>query len=132
MKVAMYCRVGNANQLALESQRVELQEYIQSHPDWREEEYYADMRPANRLDENSVVAKMLKDGARKKFHRLVVPSVSSLTREPDSLISMLKKLSDCGIIVDFIDDRITSVDLLRPGMLFPVTPTKWTARRRKK
>ena len=132
MKVAMYCRVGNANQLALESQRKRLQEYIQSHPDWREEKYYADIRPANRLDENSAVVKMLNDATLRKFHRLVVPSVSRLTRDPDSLILVLEKLSDCGVIVDFIEEQITSVDLLQPGMLFPVMPTKLKAGRRKK
>lgn len=119
IKVAAYCRVGNASQLCLDAQRETMTNHIRDHADWCNAGCYADLLPSSKLGADSELAKMMADAAARKFQRLVVPSVSSLTRNTLTLLRILDALDGYGIKVEFVQERLTSDNLFHAEALIP-------------
>ena len=109
-KVVAYCRVATHDQLAIESQKVQIQNYIKGHSDWCAGPVYADVAPASQLQEGSDLARLLEDATKGKFQRVVVPSVSRLARDMPRFAQMLHRFKEHDIAVDFLKERISTDD----------------------
>lgn len=116
-KVAVYCRVATKEQLAVDCQKSQLQNYINSHPGWCAGPVYSDFAPASQLAEGSDLARMLEDAAKSSFQRVAVLSVSRLARNTVRLFQLVDTFKDSGVAVDFLKEGISTDDIPWLGVI---------------
>jgi DNA invertase Pin-like site-specific DNA recombinase len=96
MNVAIYTRVSTSHQ-TVENQLIELREVCERN-DWTAVEEYSEVISGTKgVDERSELERMLIDGSRRKFDKVVVWSVDRVARSMKHLIQVLSQLDDLDI-----------------------------------
>lgn len=112
-KAVGYVRVSDPKLLPTESdkQTIAIKDYVEHSNDYELIDIYTDEGLAreggNRL---ASFERMLQDAESHKFERIIVASMSRLTRDTQQLQDVLEKLHDKGIDVVFIKENITTTD----------------------
>ncbi len=105
IKIAIYCRVGNKDQLAIKNQKEKLKEYCKVN-DYEIYKIYEDngysATDSNRPDYNA----MLTDLKESKFNTIMVFSIDRLTRSAIEMEQILKLLEDYNCSLNFFKDQI--------------------------
>jgi DNA invertase Pin-like site-specific DNA recombinase len=96
MNVAIYTRVSTSHQ-TVENQLIELREVCERN-DWTVVEEYSEVISGTKgVDERSELERLLIDGSRRKFDKVVVWSVDRVARSMKHLIQVLSQLDDLDI-----------------------------------
>ena len=96
MNVAIYTRVSTSHQ-TIENQLIELREVCERN-DWTVVEEYSEVISGTKgVDERSELERLLIDGSRRKFDKVVVWSVDRVARSMKHLIQVLSQLDDLDI-----------------------------------
>lgn len=96
MNVAIYTRVSTSHQ-TVENQLIELREVCERN-DWTVVEEYSEVISGTKgVDERSELERLLIDGSRRKFDKVVVWSVDRVARSMKNLIQVLSQLDDLDI-----------------------------------
>jgi DNA invertase Pin-like site-specific DNA recombinase len=96
MNVAIYTRVSTSHQ-TVENQLIELREVCERN-DWTVVEEYSEVISGTKgVNERSELERMLIDGSRRKFDKVVVWSVDRVARSMKHLIQVLSQLDDLDI-----------------------------------
>lgn len=105
IKVAIYCRIGNKDKLAIKNQKEKLKEYCKVN-DYEIYKIYEDngygATNINRPGYNA----MLTDLKESKFNTIMVFSIDRLTRSVIELYQILKLLGDYNCSLNFFKDQI--------------------------
>ena len=105
IKVGIYCRVGNKDQLAIKNQKEKLKEYCKVN-DYEIYKIYEDngysATDSNRPGYNA----MLTDLKESKFNTIMVFSIDRLTRSAIEMEQILKLLEDYNCSLNFFKDQI--------------------------
>ena len=96
MNVAIYTRVSTSHQ-TVENQLLELREVCERN-DWTVVEEYSEVISGTKgVEERSELERMLIDGSRRRFDKVVVWSVDRVARSMKHLIQVLSQLDDLEI-----------------------------------
>ena len=112
LRVAVYGRVGNFDQAALDTQVRALRAQVESHEDWELAGAYMDVAPSgSRMRKQKELTRMLRDCRAGKIDKILVRSVSRLSRNIQDCQKLLQELTTLGVSVRFDQENIdTSVD----------------------
>ncbi len=112
--VAGYCRVSTdkedqANSFA--SQKRYFSEYIGDNPDWELYEIYADEGiSGTSTTKRSQFNRMIQDARRGRFQLILTKEVSRFSRNIVDTLSYTRELKQMGVAVEFMTDRINTMD----------------------
>lgn len=112
LRVAVYGRVGNFDQVALDAQVRALRTHVEGHEDWRLAGVYVDVAPSgSRMRRQKELTRMLRDCRAGKIDKILVRSVSRLSRNIQDCLELLRELTTLGVSVRFELENIdTSED----------------------
>ncbi len=102
-QIAIYCRVGNKDQLGLEAQEEQVKAYVASHPEWELVKVFSDSCPSARLGQRKGLAGLIRGARNQEFSQVVILSGSQLARECQNHHLLLKKLQKEGLTVHYAD-----------------------------
>lgn len=114
IKVASYCRVSTdkddqAN--SFENQQRYFREYIESKPDWELYEVYADEGiTGTSTKKRTQFNRMMNDAYEGKFQLIITKEVSRFSRNILDTIRYTRELKAMGIGVQFLTDRINTLE----------------------
>lgn len=114
IKVASYCRVSTdkddqAN--SFENQQRYFREYIESNPDWELYEVYADEGiTGTSTRKRTQFNRMMNDAYEGKFQLIITKEVSRFSRNILDTIRYTRELKAMGIGVQFLTDRINTLE----------------------
>lgn len=114
IKVASYCRVSTdkddqAN--SFENQQRYFREYIESNPDWELYEVYADEGiTGTSTKKRTQFNRMMNDAYEGKFQLIITKEVSRFSRNILDTIRYTRELKAMGIGVQFLTDRINTLE----------------------
>ena len=102
LRVAVYGRVGNFDQVALDAQVRALRTLVEGHEDWRLAGVYVDVAPSgSRMRRRKELTRMLRDCRAGKIDKILVRSVSRLSRDTQDCLELLRELIALGVTVYF-------------------------------
>lgn len=112
LRVAVYGRVGNADQIALDTQVRALKAQVEEHESWTLAGVYVDVVPSGRrIRKRKELTRMLRDCQAGKIDKILVRSVSRLSRDTQDCLELLRELIALGVTVYFeLEDIDTSED----------------------
>jgi DNA invertase Pin-like site-specific DNA recombinase len=100
LRVAAYCRVATADQLALDAQI----EHLKKHAIERNMDIvniYCDMSPADK--DRGSLQRLLRDAESQVFKTILVLKPSRLARRTDVLLDITARLRRAGVVVEYAD-----------------------------
>lgn len=110
-RIAAYTKISNSDvaDIGSPSQYETFQSLIAKREDCElVEYYYEEVRSRNTM--GLAFEKMMKDAEAHKFDYLLIMSVSRLSRKPTDAIAIIKKLTDLGIVVYFVQENLSTKD----------------------
>ncbi|HIY05884.1 MAG TPA: recombinase family protein [Candidatus Evtepia faecigallinarum] len=114
IQVAGYCRVSTDKEdqaNSYTSQQSYFQEYIAQNPDWTLYEIYADEGiSGTSTRKRSQFHRMIQDAYAGKFQLILTKEVSRFSRNIVDTLSYTRKLKRMGVAVEFVTDRINTMD----------------------
>lgn len=112
LRVAVYGRVGNADQIALDTQVRALRAQVEEHEGWTLAGVYVDVAPSgSRMRKRKELTRMLRDCRAGKIDKILVRSVSRLSRNIQDCQELLRELTVLGVSVRFeLEDIDTGED----------------------
>ena len=112
LRVAVYGRVGNADQIALDAQVRALRAQVEEHEGWTLAGVYVDEVPSGRrMRKRKELTRMRKDCRAGKIDKILVRSISRLSRDIQDCQELLGELTALGVSVYFeLEDIDTSED----------------------
>lgn len=107
LRVAVYCRVGNADQIDLDMQVKACAEQVNSHVGWKLEAVYTDIGvPGNRISKQWELCRLLADCREGKIDKVMVRSISRLARSVQNCDSIVRELAGFGVSIWFEKENI--------------------------
>lgn len=114
MNVAIYTRVSTSHQ-TVENQLLELRQVCERN-DWTVVEEYSEVISGTKgVNERSELERMLIDGSRRKFDKVVVWSVDRVARSMKHLIQVLSQLDDLDIDIYSFQQGIDTSTTMVPS-----------------
>lgn len=114
VEAAAYCRVSTDREdqaSSFESQRRFFQQYIDSRPDWRLYQIYADEGvTGTSTKRREAFQRMLRDARQGRFQLLLTKEVSRFSRNILDAIAYTRELKALGVGVIFLNDGINTLD----------------------
>ena len=102
LRVAVYGRVGNADQIALDAQVRALTAQVEEHEGWTLAGVYVDVVPSGRrMRKRKELTRMRKDCQDGKIDKILVRSISRLSRDIQDCRELLRELTALGMSVYF-------------------------------
>ena len=104
--------MGNFDQAALDTQVRALRAQVEGHEDWELAGVYVDVAPSgNRMRKQKELTRMLRECRAGKIDKILVRSVSRLSRNIQDCQELLRELTALGVSVRFEQENIdTSED----------------------
>ena len=112
LRVAVYGRVGSADQIALDAQVRALRAQVEEHEGWILAGVYVDVVPSGRrMRKRKELIRMRKDCRAGKIDKILVRSISRLSRDIQDCQELLGELTILGVSVYFeLEDIDTGED----------------------
>lgn len=102
LRVAVYGRVGSADQIALDAQVRALRAQVAEREGWTLVGVYVDVAPSGRrIRKRKELARMRKDCRAGKIDKILVRSISRLLRDIQDCQELLRELTALGVSVYF-------------------------------
>jgi DNA invertase Pin-like site-specific DNA recombinase len=113
LRVAIYCRVATADQLALDAQIEHLKKYaVERNMDIVK--IYCDMGPAGK--NQGYIQRLLRDAECRIFKKILVLKPSRLARRTDMLLDITARLRRAGVAVEYADGSTPMLELMENVM----------------
>lgn len=102
LRVAVYGRVGSADQIALDAQVRALRAQVEEHEGWTLAGVYVDVAPSSsQMRKRKELTRMQKDCRAGKIDKILVRSISRLSRDIQDCQELLRELTALGVSVYF-------------------------------
>lgn len=118
LRVAVYCRVGKADQIDLDVQVRAYTEQVNSHAGWKLEAVYTDIGvPGYQICKQRELCRLLADCREGKIDKIMVKSLPRLSRNVQNCSSIVRELSCLGVSIRFEKENIDTENADQWSML---------------